>query len=79
MTVAVETGVWQLDQAASTVGISHKTMWGLVNVKGTFGTFNGQGEVRGDGSAVGTLTLDAASLDTKIGRASCRERVFALV
>ncbi|WP_405864141.1 YceI family protein [Streptomyces sp. NBC_01515] len=65
MTVAVETGVWQLDQAASTVGISHKTMWGLVNVKGVFGTVSGQGEVRGDGSAIGTLTLDAASLDTK--------------
>lgn len=65
MTVAVETGVWQLDQTASTVGISHKTMWGLVNVKGTFGTLSGQGEVRGDGSAIGTVTLDAASLDTK--------------
>ncbi|MDV9178682.1 YceI family protein [Streptomyces sp. W16] len=65
MTVAVETGVWQLDQAASTVGISHKTMWGLVNVKGTFGTVTGQGEVRPDGSAIGTLTLAAASLDTK--------------
>ncbi len=61
MTVAVETGVWQLDQTASTVGISHKTMWGLVNVKGTFGTLSGQGEVRGDGSAIGTVTLDAAS------------------
>ncbi|MEV6480067.1 YceI family protein [Streptomyces sp. NPDC051576] len=65
MTVAVETGVWQLDQAASTVGISHRTMWGLVNVKGTFSTVTGQGEVRPDGSAVGTLTLAAASLDTK--------------
>ncbi|MFJ8058829.1 YceI family protein [Streptomyces sp. NPDC096142] len=65
MTVAVETGVWQLDQTASTAGISHKTMWGLVTVKGTFGTLSGQGEVRGDGSAIGTVTLDAASLDTK--------------
>ncbi|MGW3108882.1 YceI family protein [Streptomyces sp. NPDC001100] len=65
MTVVVETGVWQLDQAASTVGISHRTMWGLVNVKGTFGTVTGQGEVRPDGSAIGTLTLAAASLDTK--------------
>nr|WSY51099.1 YceI family protein [Streptomyces sp. NBC_00886] len=65
MTVAVETGVWQLDQAASTVGIAHKGMWGLIKVKGTFGVISGQGEVRPDGSAVGTLTLDAASLDTK--------------
>lgn len=65
MTVAVETGVWQLDQAASTVGIQHRTMWGMVNVKGTFGVISAQGEVRPDGSAAGTLTLDAVSLDTK--------------
>ncbi|MDN3021428.1 YceI family protein [Streptomyces sp. S.PB5] len=65
MTVAVETGTWQLDSAASTVGIKHKTMWGLVTVKGTFGAVTGQGEVRSDGSAVGTLTLAVASLDTK--------------
>ncbi|MEU6371685.1 YceI family protein [Streptomyces sp. NPDC046909] len=65
MTVAVETGTWQLDSAASTVGIKHKTMWGLVTVKGTFGAVSGQGEVRPDGSAVGTLTLAVASLDTK--------------
>ncbi|GGX07314.1 YceI family protein [Streptomyces lomondensis] len=64
MTVAVETGLWQLDATASTVGIQHRTMWGLVNVKGTFGALSGTGEVRPDGSAVGTLTLDVASLDT---------------
>ena len=65
MTVAVETGVWQLDAAASTVALRHKTMWGLVTVKGTFGAVGGQGEVQSDGSATGTLTLDAATLDTK--------------
>ncbi|MFC8514778.1 YceI family protein [Streptomyces sp. NPDC057257] len=65
MTVAVETGVWQLDAAASTVALRHKTMWGLVTVKGTFGVVTGHGEVRPDGTATGTLTLDAASLDTK--------------
>ncbi|MFF5309137.1 YceI family protein [Streptomyces massasporeus] len=65
MTVTVETGQWQLDATASTVGIRHRTMWGLVTVKGTFGTVGGTGEVRSDGSAVGTLTFDAASLDTR--------------
>ncbi|MEU9480826.1 YceI family protein [Streptomyces sp. NPDC048191] len=65
MTVAVQTGTWQLDPAASTVGLSHRTMWGLVNVKGTFTAVGGQGEVRPDGSAAGTVTLGAASLDTK--------------
>ncbi|MCT9143873.1 YceI family protein [Streptomyces violarus] len=64
MTVAVETGLWQLDTTASTVGIRHKTMWGLVTVKGGFGALSGTGEVRPDGSAAGTLTFDVASLDT---------------
>ena len=65
MTVAVETGTWQLDRTATTVALKHKTMWGLVTVKGAFAAVDGQGEVRADGSAVGTVTLDAASLDTK--------------
>ncbi|MFE3033839.1 YceI family protein [Streptomyces canus] len=65
MTVAVETGTWQLDRTATTVALKHRTMWGLVTVKGSFSTVDGQGEVRPDGSAVGTVTLDAASLDTK--------------
>jgi polyisoprenoid-binding protein YceI len=65
MTVAVETGVWQLDAAASTVAVRHRTFWGLVTVKGTFGAVGGRGEVGPDGSATGTLTLDAATLDTK--------------
>ncbi|MEU6665283.1 YceI family protein [Streptomyces sp. NPDC046727] len=65
MTVAVETGLWQLDPTASTVGLRHKTFWGLVTVKGTFAGLGGSGEVRPDGSAAGTVTLDAATLDTK--------------
>ncbi|MFJ8629247.1 YceI family protein [Streptomyces sp. NPDC093568] len=65
MTVAVETGLWQLDPAASTVAVRHRTMWGLVNVKGAFATVTGNGEVRPDGSAVGTITVDATSLDTR--------------
>ncbi|MER5596946.1 YceI family protein [Streptomyces sp. NPDC002265] len=65
MTVAVETGLWQLDPSASAVALRHRTMWGLVNVKGVFGAVAGQGEVAADGTATGTLTLDVASLDTK--------------
>jgi polyisoprenoid-binding protein YceI len=65
MTVAVETGVWQLDATASTVALRHKTMWGLVTVKGTFGAVGGSGEVSSGGSATGTITVDAATLDTK--------------
>ncbi|MER6954010.1 MULTISPECIES: YceI family protein [unclassified Streptomyces] len=65
MTVAVETGLWKLDAGASTVALKHKTMWGLVTVKGVFTGVGGAGEVGADGAATGTLTLDAASLDTK--------------
>ncbi|WNM30811.1 YceI family protein [Streptomyces sp. Li-HN-5-11] len=64
MTVAVETGLWELDRTASTVAVRHRTMWGLVTVKGTFTAVTGQGEVKPDGTAVGTVTLDAATLDT---------------
>ncbi|MGX1907735.1 YceI family protein [Streptomyces phaeochromogenes] len=65
MTVAVETGLWQLDPARTTVAIKHRTMWGMVTVKGAFGGVTGEGEVQPDGTARGTITLDAASLDTK--------------
>ncbi|MDX3311559.1 YceI family protein [Streptomyces sp. NPDC054884] len=65
MTVAVETGLWQLDADASTVALKHRTMWGLVTVKGVFTAVDGGGEVAADGTATGVLTLRAASLDTK--------------
>ncbi|MDQ0583991.1 YceI family protein [Streptomyces rishiriensis] len=65
MTVAVETGLWQLDASASTVALKHKSVWGLVTVKGVFATVNGGGEVAADGTVSGTLVLDAASVDTK--------------
>ncbi|MEU7417596.1 YceI family protein [Streptomyces antibioticus] len=65
MTVAVETGTWQLDASASAVALKHRTMWGLVAVKGAFASVAGGGEVGPDGSATGTLTLDVTSLDTK--------------
>ncbi|GHK03957.1 YceI family protein [Streptomyces sp. NPDC003753] len=64
-TAAVETGLFALDSAASTVALKHRTMWGMVTVKGTFTSVTGQGEVRPDGTATGTVSLDAASLDTK--------------
>ncbi|MFJ7948955.1 YceI family protein [Streptomyces sp. NPDC096354] len=65
MSMAVETGTWQLDPALSAVGVRHKTMWGMVTVKGTFTGLAGGGEVGPGGSASGSVTLDATSLDTK--------------
>ncbi|MEW2303218.1 YceI family protein [Streptomyces sp. NPDC006655] len=65
MTVTVETGLWQLDPTASAVAFRHKSIWGLITVKGTFAGVSGRGEVAPDGTAAGTLVIDAASLDTK--------------
>jgi polyisoprenoid-binding protein YceI len=61
----VSPGRWALDPARTSVRIQHKTMWGLVNVKGVFTKVTGEGEVLADGSAHGSITIDAASLDTK--------------
>jgi polyisoprenoid-binding protein YceI len=58
-------GTWVLDPTASTISIRHKTMWGLVTVKGSFTKFSGEGEIGTDGSAHGTVTIDADSIDTK--------------
>ncbi|RNG39135.1 YceI family protein [Streptomyces botrytidirepellens] len=62
---AIEAGRWILDPAGSTVRVRHKTFWGLATVSGRFTAVNGEGEVLADGSARGSLTIDAASLDTR--------------
>ncbi|HEV2638747.1 MAG TPA: YceI family protein [Actinocrinis sp.] len=58
-------GVWTLDAAASSVKFSHKTMWGLVTVKGAFTELEGEGELPESGAARGSVTVAAASVDTK--------------
>ncbi|MFF7969451.1 YceI family protein [Streptomyces sp. NPDC007903] len=57
-------GHWVLDPARSMIQLQHKTMWGLVTVKGSFTKVRGEGEVAPGGTASGTLVLDATSLDT---------------
>ncbi|MEZ0066749.1 polyisoprenoid-binding protein YceI [Streptacidiphilus sp. MAP12-20] len=62
---ALPTGRYRLDPARSEVRIAHKTMWGMVTVKGHFADLSGEGEIPADGgAATGTLTVAAASLDT---------------
>ena len=58
-------GTWTLDPARSTVGLRSKSMWGLVSVKGAFRTVSGTGTVTPDGGVTGTITVAAASVDTK--------------
>src|SRR5580692_1244511 len=56
---------WQLDPARSTVTLSHKTIWGLVTVRGGFDKLTGSGEILADGSARGQIEIDAASVNTR--------------
>jgi polyisoprenoid-binding protein YceI len=61
-------GTWTLDPAGSTITFANKTMWGLMNVKGTFGSFDGTVEVHEDGSATATLSIETATIDTKMAK-----------
>jgi polyisoprenoid-binding protein YceI len=56
---------WSLDAPHSSVALRHKTIWGLVTVRGTFSDLTGSAEILPDGSARGRLDIGAASLNTK--------------
>jgi polyisoprenoid-binding protein YceI len=64
-TTSLTPGRFTLDPANSSVGFQHKTNWGLGTVRGSFGSVAGTGELAADGSGKGTLTVSAASIDTK--------------
>jgi polyisoprenoid-binding protein YceI len=57
-------GTWVLDPEASTVAISHKTMWGLMTVRGEFKAVTGDGHIDANGDVNGSLAISAASIDT---------------
>ena len=59
------TGHWILDPKQSNIGLQSKSMWGMMAIKGTFTDVSGEGELGHDGSATGTLTIAAASIDTR--------------
>jgi|SRR5919201_1615995 polyisoprenoid-binding protein YceI len=61
-------GSWTLDASRSTVALRSKSMWGLAPVKGTFREVAGSGTVSPDGQVSGTITVAAASVDTKIAK-----------
>lgn len=58
-------GQFILDTARSTIAFRHKTMWGLVTVKGTFKGVSGEGKLGADGAATGVINVRADSVDTK--------------
>lgn len=57
-------GGWILDGAKSTIGLRSRIM-GLVPVKGGFGQVTGHGTISPAGEVSGTITVAAASIDTK--------------
>jgi polyisoprenoid-binding protein YceI len=61
---AATAGRWALDPARSSVDFRCGSFWGLETVKGSFKELAGEGEVLAGGGAQGTLTIQAASVDT---------------
>ncbi|MEE2851772.1 MAG: YceI family protein [Actinomycetota bacterium] len=61
-------GVWKLAPDRSAITFKIRNMWGLVNVKGRFTDFAGEGELSGQGAVFGRVDIPAASLNTGIGR-----------
>jgi polyisoprenoid-binding protein YceI len=61
-------GVWNLVPDRSAIKFKIRNMWGLVNVKGRFTEFTGDGQLTGAGAVFGRLDIRAASLNTGIGR-----------
>jgi polyisoprenoid-binding protein YceI len=57
-------GAWTLDGARTTVGLSSKSVWSLVKVKGRFTQVTGAAIISAAGDATGTVTVAAASVDT---------------
>ena len=59
-------GAWTLDGARSSVGLSSKSMWNMVKVKGRFTQVTGAAAISAAGEAAGTITVAAASVDTGV-------------
>ena len=59
-------GAWTLDGAKSSVGLTSKSMWNLVKVKGRFTQVTGAAAISAAGDATGTITVAAASVDTGV-------------
>ena len=61
-------GSWILDAPKSEIGLRSKSMWGLAKVTGVFREVSGEGTVSAAGDVTGTITVAAASIDTKNGK-----------
>ena len=61
------TGEWVLDPRKSSIRLKSK-VWGLIPVNGVFREVSGNGTISPDGEVSGTVTVAAASIDTKNAR-----------
>jgi polyisoprenoid-binding protein YceI len=61
-------GDWVLDPRESTIRLKNKSMAGLARVNGVFREISGTGTVWPNGEVTGTLTVAAASIDTRNAR-----------
>jgi polyisoprenoid-binding protein YceI len=61
-------GEWVLDPRKSSIRLKTRSMWGLAPVKGVFREVSGNGTISSDGQVSGTVTVAAASIDTKNAR-----------
>jgi polyisoprenoid-binding protein YceI len=59
------TGSWVLDPARSQVRLETRHTWGLLPLHGVFRQVAGYGTVTAAGQVTGTVTVTAASIDTK--------------
>jgi polyisoprenoid-binding protein YceI len=58
-------GEWALDPGKSSIRLKNRSTWGLIRVNGVFREVSGNGSVYPDGQVSGTITVAAASIDTK--------------
>ena len=58
-------GEWALDPRRSSIALKSRSMWGLAPVNGVFREVSGNGTVSANGEVSGTVTVGAASIDTK--------------
>ncbi len=61
-------GTWTLVPERSKIEFKNKTMWGLLNVKGRFTEFGGEGQIVYGGTVSGKIVIKAASPATGIRR-----------
>lgn len=57
---------WTLDPSGHEVAVRNKTFWGLATVRGVFKTVHGEGVLAEDGTGEGVVTVESASLDTRL-------------